>query len=166
MYQLLEKKFAEFPSRRSVAMVMLRYGLRVSKDGKIFCGDIELSPIKVGRAVGCDRRVVIDTSKMIAKDNGLFQIFSGLRPTAFIGGDAKFLGLGFVEIRADPNSVGFIARVTKILANEKIKIRQIVADDPEIYPEPKLTIVTEGKLPPKIISELQKMKGIERISLE
>jgi len=45
-------------------------------------------------------------------------------------------------------------------------IRQIVADDPEIYPEPKLTIVADRKLPPKLIAKLQAIRGIDRISLE
>lgn len=166
MYSPIENKFFAFPTRRSVAMTMLRYGLRVSKEGKVFCGDIELSPVKIGRAVGCDRRVVIDTAKMIAKDPELFTVFCGLRPTSFIGGGAKALGFGFVEIRADPNSVGLVAKVSKVLAKEGVMIRQIVADDPDIYPEPKLTIVTNRKLPPNVISELQKMKEIERISLE
>ncbi|MEW5902483.1 MAG: amino acid-binding ACT domain protein [Acidobacteriota bacterium] len=147
-------------------MAMLRYGLRVDKGGKVFCGEIELSPVKIGRSVGCDRRVVIDTAKMISEDQGLLDVFSGLRPTAFVGGAAKSLGFGLVEIRADPNSVGLVAKVSKALADEKIVIRQIVADDPDIYPEPKLSIVAGGKLPPKLISKLQGIKGIERISLE
>jgi predicted regulator of amino acid metabolism with ACT domain len=166
VYRPIEKEFKAFPSRRNVAMAMLRHGLRVSKNGEIFCGDIELSPVKIGRVVGCDRRVVIDTARMIAKDQGLFSIFSQLRPTLFVGGGARSLGFGFIEIRADPNSVGLVARVTKVLAREGIMIRQIVADDPEIYPEPKLTIVTNGKLPPKVIAEIQKMRDIDRISLE
>ncbi len=166
MYHLIEKKFRPFPARKSVAMAMLRYGFRVGKGGGLFCGDVELSPVKVGRAIGCDRRVVIDTAKMIADDPGLHAIFSSLRPTAFVGGAAKALGLGFLEIRADPSSVGLVAKVTKALADEGVMIRQIVADDPEIYPEPKLTIVAANKLSSKLIAKLQAVKGIDRISLE
>ncbi|MFH1471066.1 MAG: amino acid-binding ACT domain protein [Candidatus Micrarchaeota archaeon] len=166
MYGPIEKRFRQFPARRGVVMALLRYGLRIDKNGKVFCGDIELSPVKIGRAVGCDRRVVIDTAKMISEDRELLAVFSGLRPTAFVGGAAKALGFGLVEIRANPNSVGLVARVSKALADENIVIRQIVADDPDIYPEPKLSIVAGAKLSPKLIVKLQSIKGIERISLE
>ena len=145
---------------------MLRYGLRVSREGRISCGDIELSPVKLGRAVGCDRRVVVDTAQMIAHDPGLLQIFSGLRPTCFIGEGARALRFGFVEIRADPNAMGLVAKVTRVLAREGLLIRQIVADDPDIYPDPKLTIITDRKLTPKALLEIQKMKEVERISLQ
>jgi uncharacterized protein len=166
MYPPIEKKLGQFPARKAVAMAMLRYGLRVEKNGALFCGDIELSPVKVGRAIKCDRRVVIETAKMIAKDSALYAIFSALRPTCFVGGAAKALGLGFIEIRAEPSSIGLVAKVTKALADNGIMIRQIVADDPLIYPEPKLTIITGRKLPPSVIAAVQKIKGIERISLE
>ncbi|MFH1448730.1 MAG: amino acid-binding ACT domain protein [Candidatus Micrarchaeota archaeon] len=166
MYPLIEEKFNEFPSRRIIITVMLKYGLSVDEKGRIFCGQIEMSPVKIGRATGCDRRVVIETARMIAKDKGLYQIFSKLRPTSFIGEGAKNLGFGFIEIFADSIAVGIVARVTRILAKEGIMIRQIVADDPEIYPEPKLTIVTDKKLPSKVIPEIQKIRGIRRISLE
>lgn len=166
MYSAIEEKFSAFPGRRAVAMAMLRYGLRVDKAGRLFCGGIGLSPVKVARAVGCDRRVAIDTAKMIAGDAELFSVFSGLRPTAFVGGAARKLGFGFIEINADPKAVGVVARITGLLAREGVMIRQVVADDPEIHPEPKLAIVTQGRLPPRVIEGLRKIRGVGRISLE
>lgn len=45
---------------------MLSYGLRI-KDGKIYCGSIELSFSKIARAIGVDRRAVMSTVETIEK---------------------------------------------------------------------------------------------------
>ncbi|MFH1285917.1 MAG: amino acid-binding ACT domain protein [Candidatus Micrarchaeota archaeon] len=165
MYPALEEAFTRFPVRREVIEAMLRYGLSVSSNGNIFCGEIELAPAKIGRALKCDRRVVIDTAKMIAGDEKLFEIFSALKPTADIRGAAKKLGFDVIEVRANPNSVGIVADISRAIAKEGISIRQIIADDPEIYPDPKLTLVLNAHLPSEALERLRKVKGLERISL-
>ena len=56
-----------------------------------------------------------------------------------------------VELRANPKSKGIVAEVTKILADCGIVIRQIITDDPELFPDPVLTIIINGKLNAKVV---------------
>jgi len=49
---------------------LLSYGLCI-KDGKIYCGNIELSFSKIARAIGVDRRVVMNTVETIEKNKEL-----------------------------------------------------------------------------------------------
>jgi predicted regulator of amino acid metabolism with ACT domain len=163
MYKMLERAFADSPGKRKVAEAMLRYGLRVDERGRILCSEIELSPAKMARALGVDRRVVIETGRMIAQDDELYSIFSQLLPTAFIGRVADKLGFESIEIRAEPHQKGIVASVSSIVAKRGIGIRQIVADDPDIYPEPKLTLILEKKLDGAGIDKLRKVKGVREI---
>lgn len=166
MYKKIEDAFLGFPGRRKVVEAMLRYGLRVDEKGRIYCAEIEMPPAKIGRALGVDRRVVIETAKGIAKDRELYGIFSSLRPTAFVGGAARKLGFEVLEIEADPNMKGIIKDVSALIADAGITIRQIVADDPDIYPNPKLTVVLERALPGSAVEKLKKNRKIKRISFE
>lgn len=166
MYDILEDAFLRFPMRRKVAELMLRRGFRVDKKANIFCGEIEISPVKVARALNLDRRVVIETAQLIADVPELFNIFEGLYPTAFISGAAKNLGFEVLQIEAEPHAVGVVSSVTKIISDASISIRQIVSDDPDIYPNPKLTIILEKRLPGNALVKLRELKSIKRLSIE
>jgi hypothetical protein len=166
MHKSLEKFFAGQRARRQVAEAMLRYGLRVDNDGRIYCNHIEIAPAKMARAIGVDRRVVIQTAKEIAEDDFLFEIFNALQPRSMISSAAKALGYDVIEIRADASEPGIVAEVTAILAKEKIGIRQIIADDADLFPEPVLTIVIDGKLQGKVIEKIRKMKHAREILLK
>ncbi|NYZ74228.1 regulator, partial [Candidatus Micrarchaeota archaeon] len=155
MYPILEDAFLRYPMRKKVAEILLKYGLRVDKNGRIFSGNIEISPVKVARAVAVDRRVVLETAHMIAEVPELFGIFESLAPTAFIRGVARHLGFEVIEIEAEPHAVGIVSAVTSIIAEAKISIRQIVSDDPDIYPNPKLTIVLEKQLPGQALVKIR-----------
>ncbi len=48
-----------------------------------------------------------------------------------------------IEIYADPHTVGIIAQAAALVSQENIAIRQAVADDPDLTPDPKLTLVVE-----------------------
>jgi uncharacterized protein len=166
MYAILEEAFTPYPMRKKVADLLLRQGLRVDAEAVVYCGQIEISPAKVARALGIDRRVVIETAQMIAGNRELLEIFSGLYPTAFIRGIARTLGFEVLEIEADPHAVGIVSTATNIIASAKISIRQVVADDPDIFPNPRLCIIIEKKLPGHVLSKLREMKGIRRITIE
>ncbi|VVC03900.1 Uncharacterised protein [Candidatus Bilamarchaeum dharawalense] len=166
MYPILEDAFLRYPMRKKVAELLLKYGLRVDKSAKIYCGEIELSPAKIARSLDVDRRVVIETAQMISEVKELFGIFDGLVPKAFISGVAKHLGFEVLEIESEPHSVGIVSAVTKIIADARISIRQIVTDDPDIYPTPKLTIILEKKLSASALVKLRELKNIKKISIE
>lgn len=158
MLKLLEEFFENAPGRKKVATEFLRLGLKVDISGKIYVGNIELAPAKIARALGVDRRVVIGTARAIARDPKLLKIFYRLEPRAFVGNAAKELGFDTVEIRADPKKRGIVAAVAKVLADEGIVIRQIITDDPDLFPDPVLTIIIDGKLNARAI---KKLKGLE-----
>lgn len=166
MYDILEDAFIRYPMRKKVAELLLRYGLSVDKKAGIYCGVIELSPAKIARAVGVDRRVVIETALMISEVPELLGIFSGLVPTALIRGAARNLGFEVLELEAEPHAIGIVSKVTAIISNARISIRQIVADDPDIYPNPKLTIIVEKRLPGSVLVELRELKNIKKISIQ
>ena len=158
MLRYLEEHFAGQRAKIQVVSQLLRLGIRVDERGNLFCDKIALAPVKVGRAIGVDRRVVIETAREIARDERLFQIFSDLAPIANVSNVAKLLGHDVIEINADPHSVGVVAKVSSVLAKNHVTIRQIIADDPDLYPEPKMRVVVDGKLPQKAIGELRALR--------
>ncbi len=165
MYPILEDAFLRYPMRRKVAELLLRQGLSVDKDERIFSGAIEISPVKISRALGVDRRVVLETAQMIRGIPELFGIFSGLEPTCSIKGVAKNLGFEVIEIEAESHDKGIVSAVTSIVAEAGISVRQLVCDDPDIYPNPKLTIVLEKRLPPNAFLKLRELKNIAKLSI-
>ena len=155
MLQYLEERFAGKRAALRVVSAMLRLGIRVDGKGKLYCDTIELAPAKIGRAMGVDRRVVIETAREIAQDPKLLEIFSSLFPISNVSRAAKYFGHDVIEIDADPNTVGLTAKVTSVRARHKVGIRQIITDDPDLYPEPKMMVVVQGKLPRKAVDELR-----------
>ena len=163
--KLLESFFENARGRKLVATEFLRLGLRVGGSGKIYVGNVEIQPAKIGRALGVDRRVVIETAKAIANDDELLPIFYKLESRAFIGNTAKALGFDTIEIHANPRKKGIVAGVTKVLTDEGIAIRQIISDDPDLFPEPVLTIIIDGKLEASVIKKLKELKFADSISV-
>ncbi|MEW6722142.1 MAG: regulator [Candidatus Micrarchaeota archaeon] len=165
MYPILEDAFIRFPMRRKVAGLMLQQGMRIGKKGGIFSGEVEVSPVKIARALGVDRRVVLETAQMIRDVPELFGIFGSLAPTAYIRDVAGHLGFEVIEIEAEPHAIGVVSEAASIIAKAGISIRQIVSDDPDIYPAPKLTIVLEKRLPGEALAKLRNLKAIRRLSI-
>jgi len=155
-----------YPERLKVAKVIIENGLSV-KDGKIFCNDIEIPPIRVGRVAEVDRRTVTETIKAIEKHSELREIFAGIRSAGHSLRDvAKHLNLGVVEITpVNARIPGILAKSATILAEKGISIRQAIVDDPELSPEPKLTLIAEAKIPGELIPKFLKIKGVEKISV-
>ncbi|MBI5223752.1 regulator [Candidatus Micrarchaeota archaeon] len=166
MYPILEDAFLRFPMRKKVVELMLKRGFRVDKKANIYCGEVEISPVKIARALNLDRRVVIETAQLISDVPELLNIFEGLYPTAFIRGAAKNLGFEVIELESEPHAVGVVSEITTIIAQEGISIRQVVSDDPDIYPNPRLTIVIEKKLPGSVLAKLRDSKLITKLIIE
>lgn len=166
MYKTIEKYFSRKSAGRLVVESFLRYGISVQPDGNAYCGTIELAPAKVGRALGVDRRVVISVSKQIASHEDLLAIFGRLQPRAYVGESAHKLGFDSIEISADSHATGIVAAVAGILAKNKIAMRQIIADDPDLFPDAKLNIVTDGKLTAKALSEIRALGLAEKIAIK
>ncbi len=166
MWSVVEKSLSETPAQMKVAKTILELGLHVEGDGRIYCGIVEISPTKIARAISVDRRVVSKTVETILSHPDLREIYTNIEPAGpFFRKVAKLFGFGLIEIMADPKTVGIIAETSSLISQEGIGIRQIIADDPEIYPEPKLTIITEREVPGRLIQEFLKISGVKKVSV-
>ena len=164
MWRKISDRLKEYPSRLKVARTLVELGFSV-KDGKIFCGEVEQSELKIARAVGVDRRTVKETAESIESDPLLQSVFKGLRPAGpFLPDVAKHLGYRVIEIYADTHGVGIVAGVTALISREGISIRQAVADDPDLTPEPKLTLVVEKEPSGEAFQEMLKIPGVRKFA--
>jgi predicted regulator of amino acid metabolism with ACT domain len=167
MWNKIQELFGpQHPERLKVARLCIENGLAIHDDG-IYLNQIEIPTARIGRAAGVDRRTVAETVRMIQSDKGLRAIFEQFQSAGLsLRGVAKQLGLGVVEISAqDPKNVGILASASKLLADAGISIRQAQVDDPELSPEPKLTLIGDKGVPGNIIPEMLKIKGVARVSV-
>jgi len=166
MWNNIKKYLESHPERLKVARVLVENGLSVRNE-KIFLNDIEVPPVRVARAAGVDRRTVNETLKAIKANHELRLIFEGLRSAGHsLKEIARHLNLGVVEITPiDARIPGILANSAMILAKSALSIRQAIVDDPELSPEPKLTLIVEKKIPGELIPEFLKINGVAKVSV-
>ncbi|MGD6805790.1 MAG: amino acid-binding protein [Candidatus Bathyarchaeia archaeon] len=166
MWNTINRQFKEYPERLKVARVLVENGLTV-KNQKIYLNQIEIPPIRVARVAGVDRRTVSETLHAIDNHFKLKLIFEGIRPAGHsLKEIAKHLNLGVVEITpVDAKAHGILANSAQILTDGGLSIRQAIVDDPELSPEPKLTLIVEKKIPGELISQLLKINGVAKVSV-
>ena len=164
MWRQISHRLEDYPGRLKVARTLVELGLSV-KESKIFCGDVEQSELKMARAIGVDRRTVRETAEIIESDPILQPVFKGLRPAGpFLPNIARFLGYRVIEIYADPHAVGIVTEASSLISKEGISIRQAVADDPDLTPEPKLTLVVEREPSGDAIQKMLKIAGVAKVA--
>jgi len=164
MWRQISERLRDYPGRLRVARSLVELGLSV-RDGRIFCGEIEQSELKVARAVGVDRRTVRETADFIGSDPVLQSVFKGLKPAGpFLPNVAKYLGYRVIEIYADPHEVGIVAEATALISKEGVSIRQAFADDPDLTPEPKLTLVVEREPSGDALQKMLKIPGVTKVA--
>jgi len=166
MWNSAIKYFEGHSERLKVARVLIENGLAV-RNWKIYLNEIEIPPVRVARAAGVDRRTVVETLKAIGSDRELRLIFEDIRSAGHsLREIAKHLNLGVVEITpVDAKTPGILAGSAMILAKNGLSIRQAIVDDPELSPEPKLTLIVEKKIPGELIPELLNVKGVAKVSI-
>jgi hypothetical protein len=84
----------------------------------------------------------------------------------FLGEVAPVLELGVIEIT--PNDAarhGILGNVASAVAKYGLSIRQAVSDDPYFVESPKLTIITEGKIPGDLVKVLMEVEGVKRVTV-
>jgi len=163
MWRKIAKYFDKYPKRKKLAQKLIEYGLRI-QDSKIYCGQIELTDSKIARAFDVDRRIINATIKTVTDKKDLARIFSRLNPTCHLRYVAKEMKWGVIEIiPEDPSMSGILASVSKILADEKISVRQAIVDDFELTEEPKLFIVMEQSVPGRLIPKIRDAKGVKAV---
>lgn len=166
MWNTVKKYFEEYPERLRVTRILIENGLSV-RNGKIYLNEIEIPPIRIARAAKVDRRTVKETLSAIKSNRELRAIFEDIRSAGHsLKETAKHLNLGVVEITPiDARLPGILANSAMILAKKGLSIRQAIVDDPELSPEPKLTLIAEKKIPGELIPELLNVKGVARVSV-
>jgi predicted regulator of amino acid metabolism with ACT domain len=166
MWNAIKKHLQAYPERLKVARVLVENGL-TAKDGKIYLNQIEIPPVRIARVAGVDRRTVNETLKTIKANRELRLIFEDMRSAGHsLKEIAKPLNLGVVEITpVDAKTLGILANSAMILAQGGLSIRQAIVDDPELSPEPKLTLIVEKKIPGELISELLKITGVAKVAV-
>jgi len=166
MWSNIKKYLKEYPERLRVARVLVENGLSV-RNGRIYVNEIEVPPVRVARVAGVDRRTVNETLNAINENRELRLIFEDLRSAGHsLKEIAKHLNLGVVEITpVDAKTPGILANSAMIIARSGLSIRQAIVDDPELSPEPKLTLIVERKIPGELIPQLLKVNGVAKVSV-
>jgi predicted regulator of amino acid metabolism with ACT domain len=161
---------ASFQNRKAglaVARVMIENGVRLDRSGRFFVGDIEVPDTSIAKAASVDRRAVRETAKFIMSDKSLMSVFGRLRPSGSSLADvAKQLGFSVLKVESDPHSPGVISQVSGVLARHHVVIRQALADDPDLVPEPRLTLVVEGQLSADALDEIRSLKVVKSLMLQ
>ncbi|MBD3387679.1 MAG: amino acid-binding protein [Candidatus Altiarchaeales archaeon] len=159
----LEKAFSGKGAQRRVAEYLLRNGIRVSAEGELLAGEVEVSMISVSRVLEVDRRVVKSTVRTILGREKLRRIFENLAITPSLRELAPILGYGAIEIIPDDAAgKGIVAGVTNTLSNANIGIRQVIADDP-MFDNPEMTVITENPIPRNMIDKLLRVRGVHKV---
>jgi len=166
MWSNIRKYLEGHPERLRVARVLVENGLSV-RNGKIYLNDIEIPPVRVARAAGVDRRTVNETLNAVNVNRELRLIFEGMRSAGLsLKEIAKHLNLGVVEITpVDARMPGILANSAMIITKKGLSIRQAIVDDPELSPEPKLTLIVEKKIPGELIPKFLKINGVAKVSV-
>ncbi|MCE7698752.1 MAG: amino acid-binding protein [Methanobacterium paludis] len=166
MWDRIKHKFEKFPARMAVARKIVELGLKVGENGKIYCGNVEISDVALAKSSGVDRRTIKATVNVILQDEQLSAIFQNMYPAgALLKNIANNLGFGVVEIEAHAGNPGILAKSTELISLEGISIRQAHADDPELEEHPRLTLITEKPVKGELINEFLKIPGVKRVSI-
>src|SRR4030065_1593762 len=166
MWNQIKIQLQEYPERLKVARVLIENGLS-AKDNKIYLNQIEIPPVRIARVAGVDRRTVNETLNVINANRELKVIFEEIRSAGHsLREIAKHLNLGVVEITpVDARIPVILANSAMILTTGGLGIRQAIVDDPELSPEPKLTLIVDKKITGELIPELLKVNGIAKVSV-
>ncbi|MDA4115804.1 MAG: hypothetical protein OK442_04540 [Thaumarchaeota archaeon] len=166
LWPSIEREFSRQSSRLKVVRKMLEYGIRVSEEGRLFVGGLEVDYSALARDAGTDRRVVKQTATKITEDKFLFSIFSGVTPVgASLLHVVSSIGCSAIIIEADPRAAGVISKVTGVLARNGIVVRQALADDPDMVRDANLTLIVEGPVGGSVIAELEGLEMVRGITV-
>lgn len=166
MWAKLTEKFERYPARLLVAKKIIELGFRIDKNEKIYCMDVQISDTSLAKSINVDRRAIKATVKTILEDEELSDIFLNISPLGpTLQNIASSLNLGVVELEASDETKGVLAKATSLISQENISIRQAYANDPELEDIPKLTIITESRLPSELLPKFLEIDGIKKVSI-
>ena len=166
MWQEILDKFRRYPAQEKVIRLILERGFQVNDRCRVVSGHIEIPHAQIAKELDVDRRVVDTTAAAIRDDEKLWNIFKNVRSITFLADVAPVLGLGVIEITPnDATQTGLLGNIATAVAKYGLSIRQAVSDDPYFVENPKLTIITEGKIPGELVRLLMDIKGVKRVTV-
>lgn len=166
MWQTLLKKFEKYPAQVKVLKLLFERGFQVNEEGKVTSGSIEIANTQIAKEAGVDRRVVDATTKTIVSDELLSTIFRNIHSIPFLRDVAPSLGLGvIIIIPEDAAHVGILAEVAGLIAKNNVSIRQAVSDDPYLTDNPRLTIITDRKVPGDLVDKILSLPSVKGVSI-
>lgn len=152
--------------RMNVVRLLLKYGISVREDG-LYIGDkVKVTVSSVAEEAQVDRRIVLETLKRILSDSYLREFFYNLRPAGpSLVSVARVLGYRCLVVEIHEDRPGILAWVASALAEKGINILQVVAEDPNIYREPKLYVVVSKPVPGEVIEKILQHPAVKRVTL-
>ena len=167
MFDEIMEKFEGSPSQQAVIRLLLERGFSVNDDGRVVSGGIEIPNTGIAREIDVDRRVVDSTTDAVLADEELRRIFANISHVPSLMDLAPVLDLTVIAIEVDdPDGVGIVSRVTGLLADYDVPIRQAISEDPEFTDEPRLYIITDEALPGALITAIRDLSFVRRIELQ
>jgi predicted regulator of amino acid metabolism with ACT domain len=166
MWQDILNKFKRFPAQEKAIRLILQRGFQVNDQARVVSGEIEIPHAQIAKELGVDRRVVDTTALAIRDDEALWKVFKNVRSVIFLGDVAPILGLGVIEITpVNAAKTGLLGDVASAVAKSGLSIRQAISDDPYFVENPKLTIITGGKIPGDLVQLLMEIEGVRRVTV-
>ncbi len=166
MWQEILDKFRRYPAQEKVIRLILQRGFQINEQARVVSGGIEIPHAQIAKELDVDRRVVDTTAQAIREDEGLWRIFRNVHSMTFLGDVAPILGLGVIEITpVDAAKTGLLGDVASAVARHGLSIRQAISDDPYFVESPKLTLITEGRIPGDLVRLLMEIEGVKRVTV-
>ena len=166
MWQDILTKFKRFPAQEKVIRLILQRGFQINDEARVVSGHIEIPHAQIAKELDVDRRVVDTTAQAIREDEALRKVFKNVHSITFLGDVAPILGLGVIEITpVNAAKTGLLGDVASAVAGFGLSIRQAISDDPYFVESPKLTIITEGKIPGELVGLLMEIEGVKRVTV-
>ena len=154
---LFSEKVRGRPASSGIKVIktLLSHGLRVDREGRVYCGKVKVSYTALAEACGLDRRTVRRAIKTLLSDPELSKFFEMIEPAGpFLRKVTRMLGYRCLVIETYEDKPGIIATVSGALAKRGINIVQIVAEDPNLYENPKLYVITASEIPGETLTDI------------
>lgn len=166
-FEQIMDKFEGSPSQQAVVRLLLERGFSVNTGGRVVSGGIEIPNTQIASELDVDRRVVDSTTDAILEDDELRPIFENISSIPSLRDLAPVLDLSVLTVDVhDADEPGIVARITSMIANHEISIRQTISEDPEFTDDPRLYIITDDPLPGDLINEISNLPFVRKVSIE
>ncbi|MFP4609200.1 MAG: hypothetical protein ACLFNY_06435, partial [Candidatus Aenigmatarchaeota archaeon] len=132
----------------------------------IYCNEILMSPVRIARAIGVDRRTVKATIDRIEKNEELSKIYGNLKATAYFGEVAQKIDAGLIEIiPVSADEPGIIAGVAGILGELDVVVRQCITQEIEFHEEAKVFMITDSSVPMEAVEKIKDVDGVKSVTI-